>query len=181
MILNEKPSLSANVLWISSSESSGRFAGTGSVSQNWANEACDGLPPHYGQHHWWEDPGESLCQEEAREDGHSQKYVAGAENATLPTFGFNEINQIFLFKIFCWLLTFPLIFVLLDKFKGSKAELKQTKSCVDVNELVELLKSRDYDGYRFSYLHRHKTFNPSRSIAKSRWHCPDVIHAVTGL
>ncbi|KAL1263327.1 hypothetical protein QQF64_006066, partial [Cirrhinus molitorella] len=33
-----------------------------------------------------------------------------------------------------------------NKFKGSKAELKQTKSCVDVNELVELLKSRDYDG-----------------------------------
>lgn len=93
MILNEKPLLSANVLWISSSESSGRFAGTGSVSQNWANEACDGLPPHYGQHHWWEDPGESLCQEKAREDGHSQKYVAGAENAALPTFGFNEINQ----------------------------------------------------------------------------------------
>uniref|UniRef100_A0A672QPC1 Proliferation-associated SNF2-like protein n=1 Tax=Sinocyclocheilus grahami TaxID=75366 RepID=A0A672QPC1_SINGR len=33
-----------------------------------------------------------------------------------------------------------------NKFKGSKAELNQTKSCVDVNELVELLKSRDYDG-----------------------------------
>ncbi|XP_042624458.1 lymphocyte-specific helicase [Cyprinus carpio] len=32
-----------------------------------------------------------------------------------------------------------------NKFKGSKAELKQTKSCVDLNELVELLKSRDYD------------------------------------
>ncbi|XP_051946106.1 lymphocyte-specific helicase-like [Xyrauchen texanus] len=32
-----------------------------------------------------------------------------------------------------------------NKFKGSKAELKQTKSCMDVNELVELLKSRDYD------------------------------------
>ncbi|XP_051504280.1 lymphocyte-specific helicase-like [Myxocyprinus asiaticus] len=32
-----------------------------------------------------------------------------------------------------------------NKFKGSKAELKQTKSCVDINELVELLKSRDYD------------------------------------
>uniref|UniRef100_A0A671MSZ0 Proliferation-associated SNF2-like protein n=1 Tax=Sinocyclocheilus anshuiensis TaxID=1608454 RepID=A0A671MSZ0_9TELE len=33
-----------------------------------------------------------------------------------------------------------------NKFKGSKAELNQTKSCVDVSELVELLKSRDYDG-----------------------------------
>ncbi|ROK15740.1 Lymphoid-specific helicase [Anabarilius grahami] len=33
-----------------------------------------------------------------------------------------------------------------NKFKGSKAELKQTKSCMDVNELVELLQSRDYDG-----------------------------------
>ncbi|XP_048060413.1 lymphoid-specific helicase isoform X1 [Megalobrama amblycephala] len=33
-----------------------------------------------------------------------------------------------------------------NKFKGSKAELKQTKSCMDVNELVELLNSRDYDG-----------------------------------
>ncbi|XP_016133530.1 lymphocyte-specific helicase-like [Sinocyclocheilus grahami] len=32
-----------------------------------------------------------------------------------------------------------------NKFKGSKAELIQTKSCVDLNELVELLKSRDYD------------------------------------
>uniref|UniRef100_A0A671TCE5 Proliferation-associated SNF2-like protein n=1 Tax=Sinocyclocheilus anshuiensis TaxID=1608454 RepID=A0A671TCE5_9TELE len=32
-----------------------------------------------------------------------------------------------------------------NKFKGSKAELKETKSCVDLNELVELLKSRDYD------------------------------------
>ncbi|XP_056104187.1 lymphoid-specific helicase [Rhinichthys klamathensis goyatoka] len=32
-----------------------------------------------------------------------------------------------------------------NKFKGYKAELKQTKSCMDVNELVELLKSRDYD------------------------------------
>uniref|UniRef100_A0A8C2E4L5 Proliferation-associated SNF2-like protein n=1 Tax=Cyprinus carpio TaxID=7962 RepID=A0A8C2E4L5_CYPCA len=32
-----------------------------------------------------------------------------------------------------------------NKFKGSTAELKQTKSCVDLNELVELLKSRDYD------------------------------------
>ncbi|XP_043111568.1 lymphoid-specific helicase isoform X2 [Puntigrus tetrazona] len=32
-----------------------------------------------------------------------------------------------------------------NKFKGSKAELKQTKSCLDVNELAELLKSRDYD------------------------------------
>lgn len=32
-----------------------------------------------------------------------------------------------------------------NKFKGSKAELKQTKSCVDVNELAELLKSRDYE------------------------------------
>uniref|UniRef100_A0A9J8CSR4 Proliferation-associated SNF2-like protein n=1 Tax=Cyprinus carpio carpio TaxID=630221 RepID=A0A9J8CSR4_CYPCA len=38
-----------------------------------------------------------------------------------------------------------------NKFKGSKAELKQTKSCVDLNELVELLKSRDYDQYRHSY------------------------------
>ncbi|XP_056327247.1 lymphoid-specific helicase [Danio aesculapii] len=33
-----------------------------------------------------------------------------------------------------------------NKFKGSKAELKASKSCVDVDELVELLKSRDYDG-----------------------------------
>ncbi|KAK7139836.1 hypothetical protein R3I94_012469 [Phoxinus phoxinus] len=33
-----------------------------------------------------------------------------------------------------------------NKFKGYKADLKQTKSCMDVNELVELLKSRDYDG-----------------------------------
>nr|XP_055026877.1 lymphoid-specific helicase [Misgurnus anguillicaudatus] len=32
-----------------------------------------------------------------------------------------------------------------NKFKGSKAELKQTKSCIDVNELVDLLKSRDYE------------------------------------
>lgn len=155
MILNEKPSLSANVLWISSSESSGRFAGTGSVSPYWANEACDGLPPHYCQHHWWEDPGESLCQEKAREDGHSQKYVAVAENAALLWLFCCDSLVIFLF-----------IFVPLDKFKGSKAELKQTKSCVDVNELVELLKSRDYDGYRFSYLHCHKTFNPSQIIAK---------------
>ncbi|XP_057198080.1 lymphoid-specific helicase [Triplophysa rosa] len=32
-----------------------------------------------------------------------------------------------------------------NKFKGSKAELKQTKSCVDINELVDLMKSRDYE------------------------------------
>ncbi|XP_046884857.1 lymphoid-specific helicase [Hypomesus transpacificus] len=32
-----------------------------------------------------------------------------------------------------------------NKFKGGKAELKQTKSCIDVSELMELLKSRDYE------------------------------------
>uniref|UniRef100_A0A4W4EA83 Proliferation-associated SNF2-like protein n=1 Tax=Electrophorus electricus TaxID=8005 RepID=A0A4W4EA83_ELEEL len=32
-----------------------------------------------------------------------------------------------------------------SKFKGGKAELKQSKSCVDVNELRDLLKSRDYE------------------------------------
>ncbi|MCJ8730630.1 hypothetical protein PDJAM_G00186590 [Pangasius djambal] len=31
------------------------------------------------------------------------------------------------------------------KFKGGKADLKQSKSCVDVNELMDLLKSSDYD------------------------------------
>ncbi|TSK22805.1 Lymphoid-specific helicase [Bagarius yarrelli] len=31
------------------------------------------------------------------------------------------------------------------KFKGGKADLKQSKSCVDMNELMDLLKSRDYD------------------------------------
>jgi len=43
------------------------------------------------------------------------------------------------------------MFVIIDKFKGYKADLKQTKSCMDVNELTELLKSRDYDRYRYSY------------------------------
>ncbi|CDQ88401.1 unnamed protein product [Oncorhynchus mykiss] len=31
------------------------------------------------------------------------------------------------------------------KFKGGKAELKQTKSCVDVSELMDLLNTRDYE------------------------------------
>lgn len=34
-----------------------------------------------------------------------------------------------------------------DKFKGGKAELKQTKSCVDVSELMDLLSARDYEKY----------------------------------
>uniref|UniRef100_A0A8C7DY70 Proliferation-associated SNF2-like protein n=1 Tax=Oncorhynchus kisutch TaxID=8019 RepID=A0A8C7DY70_ONCKI len=32
-----------------------------------------------------------------------------------------------------------------NKFKGGKAELKQTKSCVDVSELMDLLSARDYE------------------------------------
>uniref|UniRef100_A0A4W5RCG8 Proliferation-associated SNF2-like protein n=1 Tax=Hucho hucho TaxID=62062 RepID=A0A4W5RCG8_9TELE len=32
-----------------------------------------------------------------------------------------------------------------NKFKGGKAELKQTKSCVDVSELMDLLNARDYE------------------------------------
>ncbi|KAI4874280.1 hypothetical protein NFI96_028454 [Prochilodus magdalenae] len=32
-----------------------------------------------------------------------------------------------------------------NKFKGGEADLKQSKKCVDVNELMDLLKSRDYD------------------------------------
>ncbi|XP_076831202.1 lymphoid-specific helicase [Brachyhypopomus gauderio] len=32
-----------------------------------------------------------------------------------------------------------------SKFKGGKAELKQSKSCMDVNELRDLLNSREYD------------------------------------
>ncbi|KAK3554199.1 hypothetical protein QTP70_020085 [Hemibagrus guttatus] len=31
------------------------------------------------------------------------------------------------------------------KFKGGKADLKQSKSCVDMNELMDLLKSNDYE------------------------------------
>ncbi|CAB1312581.1 unnamed protein product [Coregonus sp. 'balchen'] len=31
------------------------------------------------------------------------------------------------------------------KFKGGKAELKQTKSCIDVSELMDLLNTRDYE------------------------------------
>lgn len=29
-----------------------------------------------------------------------------------------------------------------DKFKGGKAELNQTKSCIDLDELIQMLKSR---------------------------------------
>uniref|UniRef100_A0A673X1F8 Proliferation-associated SNF2-like protein n=1 Tax=Salmo trutta TaxID=8032 RepID=A0A673X1F8_SALTR len=32
-----------------------------------------------------------------------------------------------------------------NKFKGGKAELKQTKSCVDLSELMDLLSARDYE------------------------------------
>ncbi|XP_062852218.1 lymphoid-specific helicase isoform X2 [Trichomycterus rosablanca] len=32
-----------------------------------------------------------------------------------------------------------------NKFKGGKADLNQSKSCVDINELMDLLKSRDYE------------------------------------
>ncbi|XP_066535882.1 lymphoid-specific helicase [Hoplias malabaricus] len=32
-----------------------------------------------------------------------------------------------------------------NKFKGGKADLNQSKKCVEVNELMDLLKSRDYD------------------------------------
>ncbi|KAF5910260.1 lymphoid-specific helicase [Clarias magur] len=31
------------------------------------------------------------------------------------------------------------------KFKGGKADLKQSKSCMDINELIDLLKSKDYE------------------------------------
>lgn len=34
-----------------------------------------------------------------------------------------------------------------EKFKGGKADLKQSKSCLDMNELIDLLKSSDYDRY----------------------------------
>uniref|UniRef100_A0A8B9L8N8 Proliferation-associated SNF2-like protein n=1 Tax=Astyanax mexicanus TaxID=7994 RepID=A0A8B9L8N8_ASTMX len=32
-----------------------------------------------------------------------------------------------------------------NKFKGGRTDLKESKKCVDVNELMDLLKSRDYD------------------------------------
>lgn len=51
----------------------------------------------------------------------------------------------FSFTFFCSVVDLCLLCLSLDKFKGSKAELKQTKSCIDVNELVDLLKSRDYE------------------------------------
>lgn len=34
-----------------------------------------------------------------------------------------------------------------DQFKGGKSGLAQSKSCLDPQELLELLKSRDYERY----------------------------------
>lgn len=38
---------------------------------------------------------------------------------------------------------FLLYFMFPEKFKGAKAELDQSKSCIDLDELMDLLKSRD--------------------------------------
>lgn len=35
-----------------------------------------------------------------------------------------------------------LLLVTTDKFKGGRADLNQTKSCIDLDELMELLKAR---------------------------------------
>ena len=31
----------------------------------------------------------------------------------------------------------------IDKFKGGKAELNQSKSCIDLDDLMQLIKTRD--------------------------------------
>lgn len=122
------------VMWrfCSLSEPPGRPAGSGPLSPHWANQTSGGVPPGHSQHHWPEDPGESFCQEEAGADGHPQEWVATLARDTYT----HKVFPIW------WLFLLLHGFSSTDKFKGGKAELNQSKSCIDLEELRELLKAR---------------------------------------